>query len=185
MCMLWNINLDQCEIWIVRILSFHLFYKNKYLFTFSFSFIFVFINTENLGWYWKLIVISYCICCVSIWAFYLLLVCLAEAIAHVYCDRVLFLFNQVLRQTKHLLPHIAHLCLVGTFIEDGFRMFSQWSEQRDYMDSQWGCGWYVWESHSIKVFFCWFTVSLQWIFKFLQLAAVLAYNKHVLFKINN
>ena len=70
---------------------------------------------------------------------------------------------QVLRQTKHLLPHIAHLCLVGTFIEDGFRMFSQWGEQRDYMDSQWNCGWWVWTKFScgilLPVWFGCFTLS--------------------------
>ena len=32
---------------------------------------------------------------------------------------------------------------MGTFIEDGLRMLSQWGEQRDYMDTQWNCGWSV------------------------------------------
>ena len=48
--------------------------------------------------------------------------------------------DQILRRSKHVLPHIARLCLVSTFLEDGLRMWVQWGEQRDYINSTWGCG---------------------------------------------
>lgn len=46
----------------------------------------------------------------------------------------------MLRNGKHVLPHIARLCLVATFLEDGVRMWFQWKEQADYMDATWGWG---------------------------------------------
>ncbi|XP_063345552.1 surfeit locus protein 4-like [Pelmatolapia mariae] len=51
--------------------------------------------------------------------------------------------DQFLRVTKHYLPHVARLCLVSTFLEDGIRMWLQWSEQSEYIDSTWSCGLFI------------------------------------------
>ncbi|XP_031844244.1 surfeit locus protein 4 [Nomia melanderi] len=48
--------------------------------------------------------------------------------------------DQVIRNGKHILPTLARVCLIATFLEDGLRMWFQWSEQREFMNSTWGCG---------------------------------------------
>ena len=48
--------------------------------------------------------------------------------------------DNILRHSKHYLPHLARLCLIATFLEDGLRMWFQWREQKDYINLTWRCG---------------------------------------------
>ena len=48
--------------------------------------------------------------------------------------KFLFLFFLFLGDEINLSQVIARLCLVSTFLEDGLRMISQWSEQQDYVN---------------------------------------------------
>jgi len=62
---------------------------------------------------------------------------------HAFLDKLDDVADQVLRNGKHILPHVARLCLISTFLEDGIRMWFQWSEQRDYIAVTWNCGWWI------------------------------------------
>ncbi|KAJ8960449.1 hypothetical protein NQ318_013733 [Aromia moschata] len=57
-----------------------------------------------------------------------------------YVSKAEDITDTVIRKLKHILPTLARLCLISTFLEDGLRMWFQWSEQREYMDMSWGCG---------------------------------------------
>lgn len=43
----------------------------------------------------------------------------------------------IIKQSRVILPTLGRLFLVSTFIEDGFRMWFQWSDQRDYISYHW------------------------------------------------
>ncbi|KAF8567056.1 hypothetical protein P879_03697 [Paragonimus westermani] len=43
----------------------------------------------------------------------------------------------LVRKSRRYLPHVARLCLVSTFIEDGFRLLTQWSDQIEYIKAVW------------------------------------------------
>lgn len=60
-----------------------------------------------------------------------------------YISKAEDLADQILRNGKHVLPHVARFCLISTFFEDGVRMWFQWSEQRDYIDQTWHCGYFL------------------------------------------
>jgi len=66
-----------------------------------------------------------------------------QAAQHPMLEKAEQFAEQCLAKTKHILPHMGRLCLCATFIEDGIRMCTQWGEQRDYIDSTWGCGWFL------------------------------------------
>ncbi|KAA0189445.1 Surfeit locus protein 4 [Fasciolopsis buskii] len=53
------------------------------------------------------------------------------------CSSTCVLFIQLIRKTRRYLPHFSRLCLVSTFIEDGFRLTTQWSDQIDYIKAVW------------------------------------------------
>jgi len=53
------------------------------------------------------------------------------------------LFPQVVKNCNAYLPTASRLCLISTFIEDGLRMYFQWSEQSKYMDMSWNCGMFL------------------------------------------
>lgn len=55
-------------------------------------------------------------------------------------DKLEDVSDNILRNCKKYLPIAARICLIGTFLEDGMRMWYQWSEQRDYIDTSWNCG---------------------------------------------
>ncbi|XP_055389939.1 surfeit locus protein 4 homolog isoform X2 [Condylostylus longicornis] len=62
------------------------------------------------------------------------------SIPNEYISKTEDIADQVVRKGKNVLPTVARLCLIATFLEDGLRMWFQWSEQREYMDMSWGCG---------------------------------------------
>ncbi|XP_068167146.1 surfeit locus protein 4-like [Antennarius striatus] len=47
--------------------------------------------------------------------------------------------DQFLQHTKRYLPHVARLCLVSTFLEDGIWIMFQWDNQSSYIATSWEC----------------------------------------------
>uniref|UniRef100_A0A0A9ZFJ1 Surfeit locus protein 4 n=1 Tax=Lygus hesperus TaxID=30085 RepID=A0A0A9ZFJ1_LYGHE len=57
-----------------------------------------------------------------------------------YVSKAEDIADEVYKRTRVVLPTIARMCLISTFLEDGIRMWVQWNEQSEYMDMSWGCG---------------------------------------------
>lgn len=45
--------------------------------------------------------------------------------------------ESIIKHSRTILPTLGRLFLVSTFIEDGFRMWFQWNDQRDYISYHW------------------------------------------------
>lgn len=45
--------------------------------------------------------------------------------------------DAIIKHSRTILPTLGRLFLTGTFIEDGFRMWFQWADQRDYIAYHW------------------------------------------------
>ncbi|THD25801.1 Cargo transport protein erv29 [Fasciola hepatica] len=56
---------------------------------------------------------------------------------HELLDKLEDYADWLIRKTRRYLPHFSRLCLVSTFIEDGFRLTTQWSDQVDYIKAVW------------------------------------------------
>ncbi|EDW84767.1 uncharacterized protein Dwil_GK18983 [Drosophila willistoni] len=50
-------------------------------------------------------------------------------------DRV----HEMSRRCRPILPHVARLCLIATYMEDALRMWFQWAEQRDFVQVHLEC----------------------------------------------
>ena len=54
--------------------------------------------------------------------------------------------NQILKKILrhgHIIRYLARFCFSLSFFEAGFAMYFKWSDEKDYIDSQWGCGSFV------------------------------------------
>ncbi|XP_026810511.1 surfeit locus protein 4 homolog [Rhopalosiphum maidis] len=60
-----------------------------------------------------------------------------------YIDKAEDISELVVKNCNAYLPTASRLCLISTFIEDGLRMYFQWSEQSRYMDMSWNCGMFL------------------------------------------
>lgn len=58
-------------------------------------------------------------------------------------DKLEDVADLIVRRSRRYLPHIARLCLVSTFIEDGFRLMTQWSDQVEFIRSVWNSNTFI------------------------------------------
>ncbi|KAL7669090.1 hypothetical protein ACOME3_009759 [Neoechinorhynchus agilis] len=75
--------------------------------------------------------------------------------SHELLSRAEDMVDDVTRSLKSVLPYIARFCLVSTFIEDGLRMWFQWTSQREYMSNIWKV------PHSVAAGFIFFNMVMQ------------------------